>query len=241
MDEEEKKTCLSILIAFIVRRAICGLTTKNYNKFFLSVLRHLEATDFSRDSLATFLTRQNSESARFPTDTEFQGSWTSAPMYGRRLTPVRVRAVLEAIERQKRQKFHETNKLNTDLSIEHILPSDWEDHWPLSDGERPTREENWLAIFAPHENSTRVGQIVRRRRLLNTFGNLTVLTKPLNSSVRNGPFSVKRKALNDHSLLVMNREIAEEEDWGEDQIEMRGLKLFDVARYLWPYPETIAS
>ena len=162
-------------------------------------------------------------------------------MYGQRLTSLRVRAVLEAIEREKRQKFHETNQLNKDLSVEHILPSDWKEHWPLPDGERPTSRETWQAMVATEENDTRLGQIVRRWRLLDTFGNLTLLTKPLNSSVSNGPFSVKRKALNDHSLLVMNREITKEEDWGEDQIDVRGRKLFEVARDLWPYPETNVS
>ena len=241
LDEDEKEACLSILLTFIVRRAVRGLTTKNYNKFFLSVLRHLESKGFSRDNLATFLSAQSSESARFPTDREFEHSWTSAPMYSLRLTPLRVRAVLEAIERAKRQSFHETDQLNADLSVEHILPSKWEEHWPLPGGEQPTQDETWQAIFATEEDDTRVGQIVRRQRLLNTFGNLTILTKPLNSSVSNGPFIVKRKALKDQSLLVMNREITEEDDWGGDQIDARGRKLFEVARDLWPYPQTAAS
>ena len=241
LDEDEKKSCLSILLAFIVRRAICGLTTKNYNKFFLSVLRHVDSKGFSRDSLATFLTRQTSTSARFPNDMEFERSWTAAPIYGGRLTPLRVRAVLEAIERKKRQKFHETDQLSPDLSVEHILPSEWIDHWPLPNGEQPTNDDIWEACFATEENDTHLGQIVRRQRLLNTFGNLTILAKPLNSSVSNGPFCAKREALNDHSLLVMNREIIKEEDWGEDQIDIRGRKLFEVATVLWPYPETSAS
>lgn len=236
MEEEERKECLSILLTFIVRRAICGLTTKNYNKFFLSVLRHLEGKGFSRDSLAKFLCAQTSESARLPTNTEFENSWISSPMYGRRLTPLRVRTVLEAIEREKRQKFHETDQLSKDLSVEHILPTQWEEHWPLPDGEKPTGEETLLAMYSSDENDTRVGQIVRRKRLVNTFGNLTVLTKPLNSSVSNGPYKAKREALADHSLLVLNREITKDETWGEDQIETRGGKLFELAKTLWPYP-----
>jgi hypothetical protein len=159
-------------------------------------------------------------------------------MYGRRLTPLRVRAVLEAIERNKRQRFHETEHLNADLSVEHVLPTKWEKHWPLPDGERPTYDETLQAMLATEENDTRIGQIVRRHRLLDTFGNLTILTKPLNSSVSHGPYDVKRKALNDHSLLVLNREIVKEEEWGEAQIEARGRKLFEVARKLWPYPQT---
>ncbi|MBK6897503.1 MAG: DUF262 domain-containing protein [Alphaproteobacteria bacterium] len=241
LGDEEKNECLSILLTFIVRRAVCGLTTKNYNKFFLSALRHLEAKGFSRHNLANFLTAQNSESARLPTDTEFESAWLSAPMYGRRLTPLRVRAVLEAIEREKRQKFHETDQLGADLSVEHVLPTEWEEHWPLPDGTQPTSDETFQAMFASEENDTRVGQIVRRRRLLNTFGNLTVLTKPLNSSVSNGPYESKRAALSDHSLLVMNREITKIEDWNEAEIEARGKKLLEIARGLWPYPTSTTS
>ena len=152
-----------------------------------------------------------------------------------------MRAVLEGIERAKRHSFHETDQLNAELTVEHILPSDWEEHWPLSDGRTPSKDEAFQAIFATEEDDTRVGQIVRRQRLLNTFGNLTVLTKPLNSSVKNGPFSIKGKALKEHSLLVMNREIIKETQWGEDQIEARGRELFEVARDLWPYPDTVVS
>ncbi len=236
LETEDRKACLDMLLAFIVRRAICGLTTKNYNKFFLSVLRHLEAKGFSQEKLGSVLTAQTSESARFPNDTEFEQAWVSAPMYGKRLTPLRVRAVLEAVERKKRQKFHETDQLAEDLSVEHILPSQWQEHWPLPSGEEPTREERLQAIYATEENDTRIGEIVRRRRLLNTFGNLTVLTKPLNASVSNGPFTAKRDALNDHSLLVLNREIIKSEDWNEDRIEARGQNLFEDAHKLWPYP-----
>ena len=241
LEEDEKDACLSILLTFIVRRAICGLTTKNYNKFFLSVLRHLEAKEFSASSLATFLTRQRSDSARLPTDQEFEQSWTRDPMYGERLSPLRVRVVLEAIERAKRQRYHETDQLSPNLTVEHILPQDWEEHWPLPGGEQPTDEEMLQAWFATEENQTRVGQIARRRRVMNTFGNLTILTKPLNGSVSNREFSVKKDALNEHSLLVLNREITQQEEWSEDRIDMRGRQLFETARNLWPYPETSTS
>ncbi len=237
MEERHKTECLSILLNFIVRRAICGLTTKNYNKFFLSVLRCLDTKGFSKENLASFLIAQTSDSARLPTDTEFESAWISAPMYATRLTPLRVKAILESIERAKRQKFHETDQLSSHLSVEHILPSQWQNHWPLSDGEISTNEEIFQAMFATDENETRIGQIVRRERLLNTFGNLTLLTTPLNSSMSNGPFIKKREALNEHSLLVLNREIAKEEIWSEDQIEERGKKLFETARTLWPYPQ----
>ncbi len=53
---------------FRVRRAACELTTKNYNKFFLLVIRHLEVKGFSHENLATFLTSQGSASTLFPVE-----------------------------------------------------------------------------------------------------------------------------------------------------------------------------
>ncbi|MEO1243721.1 MAG: DUF262 domain-containing HNH endonuclease family protein [Pseudomonadota bacterium] len=238
--ESEREACLDILLSFIVRRAICGLTTKNYNKFFLSVLRHLEANGFSRENLAAFLTAQTSESARYPTDIEFERSWITSPAYNR-LPSIRVRAVLEAIERKKRIKYHETEHLNSDLTVEHILPSQWEVHWPLRDGQPVTNDEKMQAIFLSEEDDSRLGQIVRRKRMVNTFGNLTVLTQPLNSSVSNGAFAGKKAALRDHSLLVLNREITKEDEWGEAQIEQRSKQLYEVAKEIWAYPASNTS
>jgi len=111
-----------------------------------------------------------------------------------------------------------------------------EDHWSLPSGATPTSDEKFQALFASEENETTIGELVKRRRLLNTFGNLTVLTKPLNASVSNGPYKDKRKALSDHSLLVLNREIIKIEKWDEDEIEARGERLFEDAKSLWPYP-----
>lgn len=61
---------------------------------------------------------------------------------------------------------------------------------------------------------SRTREIEKRIRLVDTIGNLTLLTNHLNSNVRNGPFSAKRSALNEHPLLVMNREISKEKEWG---------------------------
>jgi len=203
VDEENKVLCLSILLTFIVRRAICGLTTKNYNKFFLYVLRHLDANNFQSETLVQFLVGQRSESAKLPSDEEFERSWNYFPMYENRLSSLRVRSVLEAIERKKRQaKYCETDHFKADLTVEHILPVSWQDHWPLPDGSSPTREEIWQAEIASEEDGTPIGLIARRQRLLHTFGNLTILTKPLNSHVRNSAFTIKRQALKEHSVLV---------------------------------------
>ncbi len=86
-----------------------------------------------------------------------------------------------------------------------------------------------------------MGEIVRRNRLKNTIGNLTLLTQPLNSSVSNGSFEAKRAALAEHSLLVLNREITHQTHWNEDQIEARSRSLFSLAKSLWPAPQSMGN
>jgi hypothetical protein len=138
------------------------------------------------------------------------------------------------LEIASRTKLQETTALAPRLTVEHVLPEKWETHWLLRDGVPLTKEEKIQAIFATTEDDTRLGQIVTRNRLLHTIGNLTILTKSLNSSVSNGPWEGKRKALLDHSLLVMNREITRENTWTEDKIEARSRTLFKIAKSIWP-------
>jgi hypothetical protein len=235
MDEQGKEACLDMLIGFVVRRAVCSLTTKNYNKFFLMVVAHLDRGDWSPAALAAFLLSQTQESGRMPRDEEFRERWLSVPVY-RNLTPGRARAILEEIERAKRTTFNETDQLASNLTVEHIMPTNWLEAWTLQDGSRPTPQQWSEAQFSMIEGESIVGQIVRRKRLKDSFGNLTLLTQPLNSAVSNGPFVDKRAAMGKHSLLVLNREVIEEERWDEEVILSRGSQLFEVAKRIWPLP-----
>ena len=235
MTEDEKSLSLQALLSYIVRRGICGLTTKNYNKFFLSVAAHLDNVGWHAAKLIDFLLSQKSETGRFPRDEEFEQKWLASPAYTV-LQPARTRAVLEEIELAKRTKFHETTTLASALSVEHVMPRQWKDHWPMQDGSRPTADQIVGAMFSSNEVDTPVGRIVRRNRVVETFGNLTLLTKPLNSSVSNGPYEGKRTALKDHSLLVLNREITAHKVWDECDIKERSASLFRIARTIWQVP-----
>lgn len=235
MDDAEKSDCLNILMSFIVRRAVCSLTTKNYNKFFLSAITHLDSFGWTKSELTAFLMAQKSETGRFPLDDEFERRWISNPMY-RTLPAGRTRSILEELEKSKRTRFQETTILAEYLTVEHVLPRQWEENWPLNDGILPTGAEMAQAAYALDEDDSFIGRIVRRNRLKDTIGNLTLLTQPLNSSVSNGSFQVKRQALADHSLLVLNREISQFETWGEDTILSRSHALFKTAVLIWPMP-----
>ena len=235
MDELEKAGCLQMVLSFIARRAVCGLTTKNYNKLFLVAVAYLDKNGWSSVNLASFFLNQQQESGRFPRDEEFGQRWLSSPAYVV-LQPARARAILEEIEIAKRTRFHETNQLGSNLSVEHIMPTSWMARWPLPDGTIPTSEQAHSSLFMEKEDDSVPGMIVRRKRLKDSFGNLTLLTKPLNSSVSNGLYSEKREALNEHSLLVLNREVIQHETWNEETILERGKSLLSIAKELWPLP-----
>jgi hypothetical protein len=78
---------------------------------------------------------------------------------------------------------------------------------------------------------------MERDGAVNNLGNLTLLTHSLNSSVSNGPYSVKMPAVRSHSSLALNRELNEYDHWDEESIAERGASLFIVAKRLWSAPE----
>jgi Protein of unknown function (DUF1524)/Protein of unknown function DUF262 len=242
MEDEDKSAALDMLLSFIVRRGVCELTTKNYNKFFLTVVANLDERGWSAANLAAFLLAQKSETGRFPGDDEFERKWLNSRAYVV-LQPARARAVLQEIEIAKRTKFHETTGLAPSLTVEHVMPQQWAAHWPTADGTKPTFEQTIAALYNTVEDDTPLGRIVRRNRLLQSFGNLTLLTQPLNTSVSNGPYEGKRTALQNHSLLVLNREITTYQMWNEDTIAARGQSLFKIAKTIWKLPamDTVGS
>ena len=130
--------------------------------------------------------------------------------------------VLEALEQQLRTSKQEGLTLPA-LTVEHVMPQDWTSHWPLPT-DKPTAQQDggdprW-----------------RRERLLHTFGNLTLLTRELNSAVRNGPYDKKRPEIAEQSELRLNTWFQTHADWSESTILERGRHLLGVATQVWPRP-----
>ena len=75
---------------------------------------------------------------------------------------------------------------------------------------------------------------LRRDHLLQSIGNLTLVTSPLNSKMGNRPFLKKRKALRKHSDLKLNKEICREDDWNVNVICERSERLISYFCKIWP-------
>ena len=224
---DEIRAILRHIESFIVRRIFCQLTTKNYNRHFLNTLQYLQQNGFSSENLATYLLSERKqvqqklgESVRWPDDDELHSGWASIDRYNG-LKRQRLRILLEALEGGLRSSRSEDVVLRSKLEIEHLLPRQWRDHWPVPQG---------------LEEAVRMRAILRRDEIKNTIGNLTLLTGKLNASISNSAWVKKRKAIEDHTILVLNKSLVKLDQWDEASIEARAETLFDVACRVWPRP-----
>lgn len=235
MTDEDKQRSLDLLLSLIVRRAVCGLGSKNYNNLFLAVIAALEKTGWTYENLSAYLLGLTAESSRFPHDAEFEAAIVSKPLY-KTLSPAQVRALLSEIELIKRGKKQEDKTLPDTLTVEHILPQNWREHWPIIAGVQPTSEDHYKAVFHVLEDDTIIGQIVRRNRLKHTLGNLTLVTQSFNSGVSNLPFLIKRQEFQEQSILMLTKDVVKNDIWSESEIEARGKALYALAQQVWQHP-----
>lgn len=119
------------------------------------------------------------------------------------------------------------------LTVEHILPQQWVENWPLPDGSRGLAGTE---LWAADEVDSRRVASARRHAALQTFGNLTILTQALNSATSNAAWEDKKPELLRHSLLPINLHLQESAVWDEEAIERRARRLLERALGLWPRP-----
>jgi len=223
---ELRTDLLQILIdleSFFIRRAVCQLTPKNYNRFFVDLIKESRGTnDFTAANIRSLLLKQRAEISRWPDDKEFKEAWLALPFY-KRLKKARTRMILEALERGLYTEKTEKVEIDRSLTVEHLMPQEWEKHWPLPTLPPGTVDDKWEYKAEK-----------RRKDLLHSIGNLTLLTKALNPSVSNGPWEKKREKILEHSALNLNRPLPD--TWDESAIEKRSEQLFDLAARIWPHP-----
>ncbi len=219
--------CLDVIESWMVRRMLLRATTKSYSQIIAELIRVIRDADRSTigDETEEFFAAQPSSSRYWPDDNEVVEQLKLLPAY-RRLGRGRLRMVIEAIEDHLRgwkngeAGFGGERVHRGKLAIEHVMPRKWVANWPLPVGARSEGE---------------------REALLHTIGNLTLLTSRLNSRVSNGPWigeNSKRDGLDDHDVLVINRELLKsaKESWNEPMIRARSERLAQVITKIWPTP-----
>jgi uncharacterized protein with ParB-like and HNH nuclease domain len=210
-DEMEREKCLTILESYLVRRAVCRLTTKNYNNLFISLIKQLKNKGEKSflEKLSEILHDYKEDAAKFPTDEDFKNGFTDSKLSNQHAKEILFMITLYQIN----TVLNDVTVLSSNaFSVEHIMPKKW--------------QENWSQEFTSEE-------IYNRDKKLLTLGNLTIITKNLNSKLRNSAWDNKRVVLNEYSSLPITTEYTSMENWDEQTIDQRAINLADLALIIW--------
>lgn len=233
---DDKSKIYQYLDSYITRRFLCGFTSKNYNNVFLEFLKFLSSNKSAED-FRNLLLSKSAETNLWPSDIILKEALLSRPLYREERNKSRsISNILLEIEHFSRGRKQEEVKFsNTGLTIEHILPQKWYDHWPL-DNIMVTEDEFNIAehaVMTENDGDGIYHKITNRNRLLHSLGNLTILTNALNPSISNSSFDDKKREIANQSTLVLNTYFINKTNWNEAEILKRGEKIFDSICLIW--------
>lgn len=217
---ETRSIITKLLYSYIVRRALCSLTTKNLNNVFHGISGKFRLEGVSVDSFKAYFTSKDGDSVRFPDDAELKAGILVKDAYSISPQP-RLVDILWELERATRSSLAEKNDRPDDLWVEHVLPRTWTEEWPFADAE----------FAAPDDDKP---QAISRKSTLNTLGNLTLVTSGLNISAGNQSFSAKQEKFAEHTGLFLNKWFSDQTQWAEAEINTRGEHLAKMAMTIWP-------
>jgi len=219
--QDELEKAVTVIESWMVRRLLVRATNKNYNKLVVEMVQVVSKDrTHAGTRLEKYFSEQSSVSSYWPDDVEVSTYVSQMQIY-RNLYRSRIRMILEALEDNARgwigaesSKSGMRMKRGT-FAIEHIMPQRWQANWPTG---RHSEEE--------------------REALLQTIGNLTLLTTKLNSSVSNGPWTSKSGELTKHDVLLINKQVQElgSNGWNEDLIKSRTASIIQSIIKIWAVP-----
>lgn len=236
----DKDIIYGCLDSYLMRRFICGYTTKNYNNIFLDFLKFL-MNEKDVKNFIEYINSKKSETNILPSDETLREKIILRPIYNdeKGKSKVFVNILLE-IEHFIRNSKQENAVFSSDkLTIEHVMPQKWYEHWPI--GSNQIAMEDFYSasykVYGEQDENGLYHSIVKRNTLANTIGNLTILTDSLNPSLSNLSFDKKRSEILKQSTFKLNTYFHDVNDWNEIEIGKRGVYLSEIICQIWKYPE----
>lgn len=229
IDAETWAAVSVVLESYLLRRAVCNMNTKNYNRVFLSLTKSLRRDGITPKNLVRLLTAQSGESVEWPTDATFKNAWMMNRAY--ELGNTKLVHIFNRLNGTFLSGKVESLLFEQQPSIEHILPQNWVKHWPLQDGANGLEEAE---LFEAGDDDPRAIATRKRIQALQTMGNLTILMQALNAAQSHSAWNDKRPELMKHSLLPINQDLHDIITWDEEAITARAESLFERAVKIWP-------
>ncbi|KVE92381.1 RloF protein [Burkholderia vietnamiensis] len=229
--EVEVLRAAEMLESYLIRRAVCGAETKAYNRIFMGLTRAIRESGPTAKVVYDYLSSLRSATDQWLSDEVFARAWMSSDIYNvlnnRRLT-----YILARVSETYRSAKTEVIKFDSQVTIEHVMPQSWIEHWPLQNGLQGVKDA-WLR----DEETPEILASKRRDNLIHTFGNLTLITGSLNSAIKHGAWVEKRAGILANSVLPINGRLSQYDSWDEATIEQRGHELLERALKIWPRAE----
>jgi uncharacterized protein with ParB-like and HNH nuclease domain len=231
LSDEEFAKISSTIESYLVRRAVCGLTTQNYNRIFLGAIKHLSQSKVICEELNKYFSGLRGESTEWPRDDAFGEAWKTRHAYQTLSNPKLVHVLRRLNETYSTSKT-EGIRITTPLTVEHLLPQNWIQFWKLPNDQ--TGLSGMDLLLASADDATAAATRYRNM-LLQTIGNLTIVTQPLNSAASNADWAIKKNELKS-SLLLINSELQGVNTWDEAAIKARSAALLARALNVWKSP-----
>lgn len=205
--------------SWIVRRQLLRLTGSDLGRIVADIIASNASAPVGEldERVAGLLARLNVTSTYWPGDEEIRQTLATEAAYTR-FPRGRLRMILEAVEDHYRASTGQPQIERMGYPIEHLLPRSWKDTWQVG---------------TPDEAEARQARVHR-------LGNLTLLTRSLNSKVSNGPWPAKRSALQDHNTITLTGRVIKQTEtrpWDESLIDERTAELIETVLRLWPVPD----
>lgn len=210
-DEDELLNILQVLESYLVRRLVCKLSTKNYNRFFIQLVKDLDKLDeLTYETFEEKLISFEEDTNRFPDDPEFKNAFHHSYLYNKYAQEILFIIALYKLN----NNYSDVNKLSSNsYSVEHMMPKKWETNWKVA--------------------GMNDDQKAARNRKLKTLGNLTLVTQQLNSKMRNSSWKKKKDLLKKYGMLTITTDYLGLSDWDEAEIEQRAKDLAETAVKIW--------
>lgn len=212
ISEDDMVEILKMLESFILRRSVCSLSNKSFNKLFATLGKEIKKySDYKDNYLDVFkymFTRKDT-SFSFPSNVEFVNSLKVKDIYGTKIK----RYMLEKIENYNNKEIVQIDS----STIEHIMPQ--------------TLTEEWITALGENYNDV-------HSQYVHTLANLTITA--YNPELSNKSFEEKRDMDGGFksSRYKLNKYLAELDKWDKDEIEKRLDVLSKECLDIWTYPST---
>jgi hypothetical protein len=208
LGEADLLACIADFSSFILRRTVCGDSTRAYGRWFAEAVKKVQQAPV--EDLKQFWLERG-----WPDDPTFSTRLHDFAIYRRE--PDKAKLMLETLEESLSPK--EAVDFSR-LQIEHILPQ------TITDDPQDLDSVAWKRALGVNWKS------IHERRL-HTLPNLTL--SGYNPTLSNKRFASKREEYA-RSNLRLTREVAEFADWNEEEMRLRGGKITLSAINLWARP-----